>query len=187
MMNSITDEIVVQINDGDENAFEKLYKAYYGYLTAIGIYYINDENAVSEIVNDVFVNVWYKRSTLTYPVKGYLANSVQNACISYLRAQNTRQRVLNEHIEQAITIHENIIRSLPQPMQDFLFQELITELKKAGEKLPLQCKIIFKKYFLQGQEISVIAGEMGIQEATVRVQIKNARERIKELIKHMYP
>ena len=67
-INHINEEIIKQIRNGSEKAFAKLYSHYYSYLNAIALYYLLDKQLCSEIVDDVFINVWLKKETLVYPL-----------------------------------------------------------------------------------------------------------------------
>lgn len=66
----------------------------------------------AEIVDDVFINIWNKRDTLSYPIHLYLVRSVQNGCLNYIRAQRSQQNVLDEHKEQMLAFQENISNRL---------------------------------------------------------------------------
>jgi len=182
----IDKSIIEKINTGDEKAFSKFYEAYYISLNAQAFYYINNEGASREIVNDVFLHIWNKREALTYPVHGYLMKAVQNGCIDYIRSQYTRYRALENHKEQiTLSYHESYIRSTPQPLQYVELHETEEEIKKALAQLPIRCRQIFEAYFYEGKSAEEIAEELDIKISTVRVQLKNAFDRLKELLKHL--
>ena len=91
-IDQIGEDLITQINDGSELAFSELYKAYYVYLNTIAIYYLFDKNVSAEVVDDVFLNIWYKRRTLAFPVHSYLIRAVQNGCLNYIRSQRNDSR-----------------------------------------------------------------------------------------------
>lgn len=182
----IDDVTIKRINGGDEKAFSKLYEAYYVYLNALAFYYINDRSASREIVNDTFLHVWDKRETLEFPIHSYLTKSVRNGCIDHLRAQQSQHRVLENHKEEAtISYQESYIRSTPQPLQYVELRETEEEIKRALAQLPLRCRQIFEAYFYNGMSAEEIAKEMDIKISTVRVQLKNAVDRLKSLLNHL--
>ena len=111
-IDQIGEDLIAQINDGSEQAFSELYKAYYVYLNTIAIYYLFDKNISAEIVDDVFLNIWYKRRTLAFPVHSYLIRAVQNGCLNYIRSQRTLQSVLDEHKEQISAFQETALSLL---------------------------------------------------------------------------
>ena len=132
--NHINEEIIKQIRDGSEKAFSELYCYYYSYLNAIALYYLLDKDLCSEIVDDVFINVWFKRETFAYPIHYYLVRS---------------------------------------------------EIRLAVNQLPLKCRKVFEEYFYAGKAADVIAEDMGLTVSTVRVQLKNATDRLKQALKHL--
>lgn len=184
-INQIDENIIMQINDGSEQAFSELYKAYYTYLNAIAIYYLFDKNVSLEVVDDVFLNIWYKRRNLIYPVHSYLIRAVQNGCLNYIRTQRTLQSVLDTHQEQLSTFQEECILSTPAPLQDVELKETETEIRQAVNQLPPKCRSIFEAYFYAGKSAEEIAVEMGLTVSTVRVQIKNALDKLKQMLKHL--
>lgn len=184
-IDQIDEHIIMQINDGSEQAFSELYKAYYTYLNTIAIYYLFDKNVSLEVVDDVFLNIWYKRRNLIYPVHSYLIRAVQNGCLNYIRTQRTLQSVLDTHQEQLSTFQEECILSTPAPLQDVELKETETEIRQAVNQLPPKCRSIFEAYFYAGKSAEEIAVEMGLTVSTVRVQIKNALDKLKQMLKHL--
>ncbi|MDR0575143.1 MAG: RNA polymerase sigma-70 factor [Tannerella sp.] len=182
----IDKHIIEKINEGDEISFKKLYDAYYVYLKTVAFYYINDEDASCEVVNDVFLQVWNKRGSLVFPIKSYLFKTVQNCSIDYLRARQSLRRALESHREQFIlSYQENYIRATPQPLEYVELRQAEEEIKKAIDQLPPRCREIFTIYFYEGKSAEEIAECMDITISTVRVQLKNAFDRLRELLKHL--
>lgn len=181
----INKDVIEQISNGSEKAFSELYSSYYSYLNAVGLCYLFDKEACAEIVDDVFVNIWNKRDTLSYPIHYYLVRSVQNGCLNHIRMQRAQQNVLNEHKDQMLTFQENYIQSTPVPLQYVEMRQTEEEIRLAVNQLPLKCKMIFEEYFYAGKTVEVIANDMGLTISTVRVQLKNAADRLKQALKHL--
>ena len=55
----------------------------------------------------------------------------------------------------------------------------------AVNQLPLKCRKVFEEYFYAGKTADVIADDMGLTVSTVRVQLKNATDRLKQALKHL--
>lgn len=107
-INHINKDIIEQISNGSEKAFSELYSSYYSYLNAVALCYLLDKEIVAEIVDDVFVNIWNKRETLSYPIHYYLVRSVQNGCLNHIRMQRAQQNVLDEHKDRMLAFQENL-------------------------------------------------------------------------------
>lgn len=184
-INHINKEVIEQIRNGSEKAFSGLYNAYYSYLNAVALCYLLDKSCSAEIVDDVFVNIWNKRETLSYPIHYYLVRSVQNGCLNYIRMQRAQQNVLDEHKDQMLAFQENYIQSTPVPLQYVEMRQTEEEIRSAVNQLPLKCRQVFEEYFYAGKEVDVIAHDMNLTVSTVRVQLKNATDRLKPALKHL--
>ena len=79
----VDEEVIRRINRGDTNAFGELYKAYYVYLCTVATKYVFDPEAAQEIINNVFLNIWHHRLTLSTPVTAYLIRAVQNRSLNH--------------------------------------------------------------------------------------------------------
>ena len=181
----INEDIIEQIRKGSEKAFSELFSTYYSYLNAVALCYLVDKEAGAEIVDDVFINIWNRRDTLSYPIHYYLVRSVQNGCLNYIRAQRSQQNVLDEHKEQMLAFQENYIQSTPVPLQYVEMRQTEEEVRLAVNQLPSKCKAVFEEYFYAGKSVDVIADNMGLTVSTVRVQLKNATDRLKQTLKHL--
>lgn len=183
-IHQINENTIEQINDGSEEAFSKLYKAYYAYLSAIAIYYLFDRNESAEVVDDLFLNIWNKRRHLVYPVHSYLIRAVQNGCLNHIRMQRSLQTALDAHSYQLLSFQEENILSTPVPLQYVELKETESQIQEAIGQLPPKCRSVFEAYYA-GKTAEEIAVEMGVTISTVRVQIKNALDKLRLLLKHL--
>lgn len=181
----INKDTIDQIRNGSEKAFADLYNAYYSYLNAVALCYLFDKEAGAEIVDDVFINVWNKRETLLYPIHHYLVRSVQNGCFNYIRMLRVRQDVMDEHKDQMLAFQESYIQSTPVPLQYVEMRQTEEEIRSAVNQLPLKCRAVFEAFFYEGKTADAIADELGLTISTVRVQLKNATDRLKQALKHL--
>lgn len=184
-INHINKDLIDRISAGSEKAFSELYSAYYSYLNAVALCYLLDKEVSAEIVDDVFVNIWNKRDTLSYPIHYYLVRSVQNGCLNYIRMQRAQQNVLDEHKDRMLAFQESYIQSTPVPLQYVEMRQTEEEIRIAVDQLPAKCKIVFEEYFYEGKAVDVIADDMGLTISTVRVQLKNATDRLRRDLQHL--
>lgn len=184
-ISQIDKNIIENVNRGREDAFSELYKAYYVYLNSIAICYLYDKNIAAEVVDDVFVNIWYKRGNLVFPVHAYLVRSVQNGCLNYIRMQQSFSTVLDEHKDSMLSFQEEYIASTPVPLQYVEMRETEQEIRAAVNQLPPKCRSVFEAYFYSGKSSQDIAEEMDLTISTVRVQLKNATDKLKLALKHL--
>ena len=186
MQRDLVDKAIVQqVNKGSEQAFAELYKAYYAYLNAVAIYYLQDKEVAQEVVDDVFLNVWEKRENLIFPIHYYLVRSVQNGCLNYIRSQRALQTALDGHRDEVLFFLEEHILSTSTPLEDVELKETEAEIRRVVENLPVKMRAVFEAYFYDGKSAEEIAEEMNLSVNTIRVQIKNALDKLKQSLKHL--
>lgn len=181
----IDENVIRNIAKGEEKSFSLLYDCYYTYLNTVALCYVYNKDVANEIVNDVFINVWHKRSTLTYPIHYYLVQSVKNGCLNYIRSQKSLDRVLGEHTKLMLDFQEEYILSNPTPLQYVETQEIEKEVLKAIDQLPEKCRHIFEQYLFNGKLPDEIAKDLLISVSTVRVQLKNAMDKLRISLNHL--
>jgi DNA-directed RNA polymerase specialized sigma24 family protein len=70
-----------------EKEFRNLFNTYFCTLKGYAIFYVKDEQIAEDIVQNLFLNLWQKRSELTIniSVKAYLIKCIHNACMQHIR------------------------------------------------------------------------------------------------------
>ena len=71
--------------------------------------YLKDKDSAQEIVQDVFINLWQKKKTITSDksIKSYLYTSVKNRCLNYIRDNKKfRSQYLDVELELEIPIED---------------------------------------------------------------------------------
>ena len=170
-MPEITPTTVRGINCSDPRSFRSLYDAYYSYLCGLSASYIHDFEKARELVNDVFLRVWERRTEFRYPPLPYLISSVRNACYNYLRDTRKESRVTLEFMERipdTALYDENEVEDIMQMISDIT----------AG--LPNRCREVFSLHFHEGMDTADIADRLDVSASTIRVQLKIALDKIRE-------
>jgi RNA polymerase sigma-70 factor (ECF subfamily) len=133
----------------------------------------NDQSS-EEIVSDVFIKLWSKRSEYQNinNIKPFLFILARNESISYLR-KNKRMTVLS--IED---VNEFDLDPFESDGTDLFDQEKINEINTAIENLPVKCKMAFTLAKVNGLKYKEIAKIMEISPHTVKNHIAYALEKI---------
>lgn len=109
---------------GDKKSLLEIYeKIYYDYVKLVSFSvskYINDEETIKDITNEVFVGFFNNAKNVKKSIKYYLLNSSRNLSLKYLEKEN---RIIK--IED---IDDFVFEEKYQSNQDYL--ELINDLKK---------------------------------------------------------
>jgi RNA polymerase sigma-70 factor (ECF subfamily) len=162
-------ELINRLREGDQTAFEILFRFYYPGLVVFAAQITFDKDEATEIVQDFFVRLWENRTSIkeTSSLKSYFFTSVKNRSFNYLK----KNEVHAQTIEQLKHLAENC--PLYQP-DVFIESELQDKIKAAIDKLPARCGEIFVLSRFKGLSNDEIATQLEISKRTVETQISNA-------------
>ena len=93
-------------------------------------------------------------------IKSFLFTTVRNASVDFLRKEKVRKQNC-EQFSILLTGEENSYES------EMITAQLIQTIYAEMEKLPTQCRNVFKSIYMEGKSTSKIASEMGIKPQTV--------------------
>ena len=177
-MNSFEENRLFEtIQQGDEKAFEKLFKMYYGYLCNFATKIIEDDVAAEEIVQDFFVKFWERRTEFSVEssLKNYLFRSVKNLCLNHIKHNNIKLQHAQKVIAESETNSFN---------NDYIEVDLAADIANSIEELPEKRREIFRLSREEGLKYREIAEKLNISIKTVEAQmslaIKSLREKLKK-------
>jgi len=158
-------EMYLKLKEGDEGAFNALFRKYYSAMCLFANQFLHDRELAEEIVQEMFVKIWEKRTILNIEtsVKQYLFRSVRNHCLNQIQHEKIKKQYANKVLESA---HREI-----NTEQYYLEVDLIRRIEKSIESLPPKRKEIFKLSREQGLKYKEIADDLGISIKTVEAQM----------------
>lgn len=164
-----------------KNSFTKQFKAFYLQYGGELIFFARkfvDHYTAEDIVHDIFLKIWDKKSTVIVEkdIKGYLLSMVQHACYDYLKHQQVEDTFLNNAVHQLKLDELNDYESSKDHLWD---KDRMDAVYASIEKLPPQCRDIFKKAYLEEQKHTDIAKELNISVRTVETHIYKALKLIR--------
>lgn len=164
-----------QIASGDQHAYKLLFTDLYPYLYPFARALVKSKELAEEVVSDVFIKVWEKRTELTKVenLKLYLYVATRHIALNYLDAQKRKQTSpldLLQHSE-SITVHLD-------PEKLLITADMLALVRKAIDQLPPQCKIIFKLVKEDGLKYREVAEILKISVKTVENQLAIALRKI---------
>lgn len=159
----------------DKQSFEVLFKTHFKSLTFFALEYVKDYDVAREIVQEVFVNLWEKRSSIdpAKSPKSYLGTSVRNRCLNHLRDNKKFNLDIldmeglgsdDEYIEQEALITD----------------ELKAKIEEITRGLPDKCREIFLLSRVENKKYREIALELNISVKTVETQMSKALKIMRE-------
>ena len=162
----------------DESAYKELFAVFYKTLLQFGYSFVRSNEVAEEIVSDVFIKLWKKRSGLTriQNIRLYLLISTKNFALNYLRSQK-KQLLQAEHYQvQLQSIYFD-------PEKLMLTAEMINRVQREINNLPHRCQLIFKLVKEDGLKYKEVAELLDLSVKTVENQMTIAVRKIGQAIR----
>jgi len=165
------EELLEHLASGNEKALEALYSRYYHRLCDFAFKFLQNVPLTEEVVSDVFMNLWLKRSILNIQteLKPYLFMATRN------QAYNTLKKERGKH-EDIAKITASHTPHSPSTINDIGYKELEKELEELINALPEQRQLIFRLNRFEGLRYKEIAEILSISPHTVQNQMVKAIE-----------
>jgi RNA polymerase sigma-70 factor (ECF subfamily) len=161
--------LIKRLIEGDQTAFELLFRFYYPGLVIFTKQIIFDPVESENVVQDFFVQLWVNRKKIkdSSTLKGYFFTSVKNRAFNFLKNKKIKENVIGELKTMVET------DCLYQP-DIFVESELQEKIKQALTKLPKRTHEIFVLSRTKGYSNDEIAKMLDLSKRTVETQISNA-------------
>ena len=155
----------------DEPAFEKLFREYFTSLMAFSRRILGDEDDAKEVVHQVFIKLWERRSEidLSTSLKSYLFTAVNNRSLNMIR---DRRKFSSEEVPERVG--EWDVSAQLESM------ELEKQIREVIDSLPERCRVIFELNRYDGLKYAEIATQLDISVKTVENQISKALKILRE-------
>jgi RNA polymerase sigma-70 factor (ECF subfamily) len=182
MISQIERDIVDGIVEGDEMAFEGLFKSHFAELTVYATRFVEDMENAEEIVQDIFFNLWNNRLKLNIntSIKAYLYTTVRNTCLNLIKHKKVESKY-REHFSRQL--HEDELQ--PEDWMDG--NELQDKITATIEKLPPERKKVFMMSRFDNLKYKEIAEKLEISVKTVENQMGKALKFLREELKEFLP
>lgn len=170
------------LKEGDETAFEMIFKSHYQPLCNYAYTFLLDRDDAEEVVQATFLNIWEKREGITVDtsLKSYLYRAVRNSCLNAIK----HTKVKKKHAEDSIHTSDSTYESVTQSV---ISAELDQKIGEALMMLPEQCRLVFKMSRFEDLKYSEIAEQLNISIKTVENQIGKALKIMREELREYLP
>ncbi|MDP4185130.1 MAG: RNA polymerase sigma-70 factor [Bacteroidota bacterium] len=160
------DELFLRIKESDYKSYNHFFERYYCRLCAFVFKITGDSSGSEDIVQDIFIKIWTKRSCLviTESIKGYLFKTAKNSALNYLRAESNHKNALKEIVGEEIVVDDNFLEN----------EEFRLTLDNCIDHLPDRCKEVFLMSRFNDLKQKEIATKMNISVKTIKNQIWHA-------------
>lgn len=157
------ERLVNAIRQDDTEAFKELFNTYFAPLIRFCWYRVHSMEISRDLVQDLFTRVWLKRHTLdpNKSIKAYLYKALTNLIINHINHSSSKTIPL-EDIEGA------------GKHTDGNEYELMIDVKKALEQLPLKLRTVFMLSRYEGFNYAEIAEICNISKKAVEKRMSRA-------------
>lgn len=177
-LNAASDVRTTEPGSNDPAGFELLYTRMRSALEKYAFYYVRDEAAANAIVNDLFIQLWFKGQQ-PENINGYLYKAIKNGCLNYL---GQKKRNPLSYLEQDELV---LISDLNTADQELIFEsDQLKFLHKIIALLPPKRQLVFRMYRLDGFSYAEIADLLQVSIRTVEDHLVKSMQFIHERSKH---
>jgi len=172
-------ELLALISKGDGSAFRELYELYRERIYAVSRKMTQSDDVASDIVQDVFLNIWKNRDGLAIieNPSSYLFTAV------YRRVyQHYRKLALERKFQQATQKIERVENTTEETV---LAHESRNMLSMAVSQLPPQQQMVFKLSKEEGYSREDVAEYLNISPNTVKNHLSKALKFVQTYLKSL--
>lgn len=164
------EQLISLLHDSDEGAFTELYNRYWEILFAISYNYCKQKETAEEVVQDVFMSLWDKRSAVKISdIGAYLATSAKFSIFKQIARQKRRQVLAARNLTSDDTVNEEA------NIDARFLQEYVNGIV---EQLPEQCRIVYRLRREGDLSINEIASQLNISPKTATNHLTKALKSI---------
>ncbi|UKB78585.1 RNA polymerase sigma factor [Chryseobacterium sp. MEBOG07] len=168
-------DLLLRLRNGDEHAFEELYRSYSKRIFVNVLKLVKDEDQAQEILQDVFIKIWNHRKNIdpdkSFPA--YLFSIAKNLVRDFFRKAALDRKLQAMLIANGTELYDHIESAL-------YHKESTAILQSAIETLPLQRRAIFTLCKMEGKSYDEVAAALGITVSTVGNQLVKATRTVKQ-------
>lgn len=163
-------ELIEQLNDGKQKAFESIYDRYSDALYTYVFNRVKIKQVSEEIVQEIFVSLWAKHRTLeiTTSLEAYLYGACKYKILTYIRSDLVRKRYAADFMLYITGKYDNSV-------EEFMnLSDIRSTIENSICQLPDKCQMAFRLSRMDHLAIPDIAEKMNISTRTVENYLSQA-------------
>ena len=168
-----------RVSEGDRNAFRLVFDLYNGRLTTFIYRLTKSETIAAELVQDIFVKLWVRRSQLAdlTNAQAYLFTMASNRTIDHLRKVSAESKMLDELWARVKHFNEATEEAYNAKECNDLINKAIVQLSPQKQK-------IFKLSRYEGLKHEEIADYLSLSKSTVKNHLVETLRHIRTYLHH---
>jgi len=170
-------ELLSLLKQGNEQAFEKIYKVYSSRLFGNVFKMVKSETTTQEILQDVFIKIWSNRASidLDKSFRSYLFRIAENKVYDFFRKASRDKKIQAQLFATATEGYEHIEEMIYRKENALLLQKAIGSLSPQRQQ-------IFRLIKLDNKSYDEVSRLLGISVSTISDHIVKANKAIREFI-----
>lgn len=168
-------DLLLRLKADDSAAFDLIYERYWGLTYAAAFKRIPDKDTVSDIVQDIFLQLWMRRAELVIDnLAGYLYVAVRNRVLKSLS--------MSDRFVPVPDLMDQLLQADEQADADIIRKEFIVHYESLVVKLSKAQQEIFKLRFDEDLSTIQIAERLNIKRKTVQNQLGKSVAQIRNIL-----
>ena len=160
--------LILQMKQGDEQAFDKFVRKYYGDILSYCKYHCLDQTEAEDLTQETFLRFMNNIQSYQHigKAKNYLYVIAGNLCKDYLK--RTKETLLEENEFEEENQTEQILNRV-------LIEQIL-------EQLPDDSREVLTLYYFQELKLTEISDTLQIGLPLVKYRLQKARKQLRELL-----
>lgn len=171
---------LANLRNGSTQVLNEIFVEHHAKLCTIAYRVLRDQDAAKDVVQQVFLKIWEKRTSLdiTSSIEAYLKRAVFNTSLNTLEKQKRTR----------INPGENIIQSIGDDVSDLhTYNELELRAKAAIDKLPPRTRAVFTLIRTEDMSYKEVAESLSISIKAVEKEMMKALRILREMLQEYLP
>lgn len=170
--------IMERMKAGDDSAFRFVFDHNYSLLFRFAYTLLHDKALAEEAADDAILYLWQNcgRIEITRSVRSYLMQAVRSLCIDRMRSSQRLRRYETTDVTPQDNLHflQTVFNDKDHPLGSLLAEELEQVLNHSIDRLPRECREVFRRSRFRHESYEKIATDLGISVNTVKYHMKKA-------------
>lgn len=164
------DQILLKkVSNGNQQAFTHLFRKYWAPLFDAAYKRLQSREQAEELVQEIFMDVWQRRSslTLTHSFFTYLSSALKYKILNQIRSEGVKSK----HLQYLKTHQHTPLHPIEEKVY---YDELNLAYEKALDQLPERCRTVFHLRRYEQRSFQEIANLLQISESTAEKHMVKA-------------
>jgi len=184
----LNDFFFLRFKNGDELAFEKIFKSNHSQIIGFCNQFITDWDKSKSLAQEAFINLWLNREKIETinGIKAFLYTYAKSSCLNYIR----HRKIISKYEDSQLQSKEDQLNR--EVLESFDFNSLeFTELEelimKSISELPDQCRRVFMMSRFEGKKNKEIADDLNISVKSVEANMTRALKTLRSDLAEYLP